>query len=157
MSSFSQMLGVVYNEQKGEFETMSTHIKKPDIQSTDESRCYLTSDVDKEITIEYFLELKEFLELEDGEKLEYWDTDREVTMEDFLELEEGLDSEHKLDDNQYTMRIDLETSPKTNIDHHPPNSIDRHLSDCIDQHLSDCIDLPHPPNIDRHPSLDELP
>lgn len=32
MSSFSQMLGVVYNQQKGEFETMSTHIKKPDIQ-----------------------------------------------------------------------------------------------------------------------------
>ena len=32
------------------------------------------------------------MELEDGEKLEYMDTDKEITMEDFLELEEWLDS-----------------------------------------------------------------
>ena len=32
MSSFSQMLGVVYTKPNGEFKTMSTHIKKPDIQ-----------------------------------------------------------------------------------------------------------------------------
>ena len=34
-----------------------------------------------------FLELEEFLDLKDGEKLEDLNSSREVTMEDFLELE----------------------------------------------------------------------
>ncbi|KAF3536883.1 hypothetical protein F2Q69_00019819 [Brassica cretica] len=47
---------------------------------------------------------KEFLELEDGEKLEDLDSSREVTREDFWELEEWLEdmdpnSEKKLDDD----------------------------------------------------------
>ena len=55
--------------------------------------------------MEDFLELEEFLELEDGEKLKYLDTDREVTVEEFLELEEWLYSEIKLDDNHHTTEL----------------------------------------------------
>ncbi|WZZ70046.1 hypothetical protein YC2023_081416 [Brassica napus] len=51
-------------------------------KSVDISSCDPTSDGEREITIE------DFLELEDGEKLEDLDSSREVTMEDFLELEE---------------------------------------------------------------------
>ena len=40
--------------------------------------------------MEDFLELEELLELKDGEKLGDLDSSREVTMEDFLELEEWL-------------------------------------------------------------------
>ncbi|KAF3514362.1 hypothetical protein F2Q69_00006388 [Brassica cretica] len=32
MFSFSQMLGVVYSDLNGDFETLTTHVKKPDIQ-----------------------------------------------------------------------------------------------------------------------------
>ncbi|KAF2551461.1 hypothetical protein F2Q68_00036195 [Brassica cretica] len=60
-------------------------------KSTDLSSCDPTSDGDREITMEVFLELEEFLELKDGEKLEDLDSSREVTMEDFLELEEWLE------------------------------------------------------------------
>ncbi|KAH0922641.1 hypothetical protein HID58_022659 [Brassica napus] len=66
--------------------------------------------------MEDFLEIEEFLELEDGETLEYFDSDREVTMEDFLELEEWLDSEQKLDDERNNMRKDLETLPPIHIE-----------------------------------------
>ena len=67
------------------------------------------------------MELEEFLELEDGEKLEDLDSSREVTMEDFLELEEWLEdmdhnSKKKLDEDHHTSRGDLETSPKARID-----------------------------------------
>ena len=76
------------------------------------------------------LELEEFLELEDGEKLEDLDSSIEVTMEYFLELEEWLEdmdqnSKKKLDDDQHTMRGDLETSPKASIDRHQPDEIDQ--------------------------------
>ncbi|KAF2577057.1 hypothetical protein F2Q68_00005175 [Brassica cretica] len=53
-------------------------------KSTDVSSCSPSPDVEKEITMEDFLELEEFLELEDGDL----DSSRAVTMEDFLELEE---------------------------------------------------------------------
>ncbi|KAF2532914.1 hypothetical protein F2Q70_00029712 [Brassica cretica] len=101
MSRFSQMLGVVYTKPNEESETINTQIEKPDIEdiadstlkSIDISSCDPTSDGDREITMENFLEFEEFLELEDGEKLGDLDSSREVTMEDFLELEEWLDSQ----------------------------------------------------------------
>ncbi|KAF2587892.1 hypothetical protein F2Q70_00039287 [Brassica cretica] len=83
---------------------------------TDISSYYPSPIVEKEITIEDFLELEEFLELEDGENLGDLDSSREVIMEDFLELEECLDSEQKLNDERNTKRKDLETSSKTSID-----------------------------------------
>ncbi|KAG5399960.1 hypothetical protein IGI04_014567 [Brassica rapa subsp. trilocularis] len=122
-------------------------------KSTDVSCCSLSPDVEREITMEV-LELEEFLELEDGEKLGDLDLSREVTMEDFLELEEWLEdmdqnSKKKLDDDQHTSRGDLETSPNA--------SIDRHQHDEIDQQPPHIIDR-HPPEIvDRHPLLEELP
>ncbi|KAF3523476.1 hypothetical protein F2Q69_00048427 [Brassica cretica] len=146
-------------------------------KSTNASSCSPSPDVEKEITMEDFLELEEFLELEDGEKLEDLDSSREVAMEDFLELEEWLEdmdqnSKKKLDDDQHTSRGDLETSPKASIDRHQPDEIDRqplYIIDqrppyIIDQQSADSIDLhPHsiinrqPPDcIDRHPWLDEL-
>ena len=84
--------------------------------STSTNGTTLTSidDVEKEITMEDFLEVEEFLEFEDGEKLEDLDSSREVTMEDFLELEEWREdmdqnSEKKLDDDHHTSRGDLES------------------------------------------------
>ncbi|KAF2614702.1 hypothetical protein F2Q70_00011938 [Brassica cretica] len=96
------------------------------------------------------------------------DVDREVNMEDFLELEEWLEemdqnSEKKLDDDQHTSRGDLETS-KASIDRHQPAEIDRqppHIIDLhppdIDRHRQPIIDQHHPPNIDRYPLLDVPP
>ncbi|KAF3519030.1 hypothetical protein DY000_02058645 [Brassica cretica] len=46
----------------------------------------LRDEEDREITMGDFLDLEEFLELGDGEKLEDWDINKEITMEDFLEL-----------------------------------------------------------------------
>ncbi|KAF2602651.1 hypothetical protein F2Q70_00026148 [Brassica cretica] len=98
------------------------------------------------------------------------DVDREITMEDFLELEdetqpENLDHnlETKLDDYQHTSKRDLETSLEASIDRHPPYIIDRHPPYIIDQHTPyiidhhppDSIDLHPPESIDRHPVLDE--
>ncbi|KAH0884010.1 hypothetical protein HID58_060106, partial [Brassica napus] len=48
-------------------------------KSTDVSCCSPSPDVEKEITMEDFLEFEEFLELEDGEKLEDLDSSREVS------------------------------------------------------------------------------
>ena len=97
------------------------------------------------------------------------DVKKEVTMEDFLELEEWLEDVHqnskkKLDDDQHTSRGDLETSPKVSIDRHQPDEIDRqppHIIDLhppyiIDRHATYIIDLYLPNCIDQHPSLDEL-
>ena len=63
------------------------------------------------------------------------DVDKEVTVEDFLELEDeklpgnlGQNMEMKFDDDQHTSGKDLETSPKA--------SIDRHTSDIINIHLT---------------------
>ncbi|CDY20869.1 BnaC05g26230D [Brassica napus] len=126
MSSFSQMLGVVYTKPNGEFKTMSTHIKKPDIQ--------------------------------------VHQADEGNTMEDFLKLEEWLEdmdqnSKKKLDDNQHTLRGDLETLPKDIIDRHRPDEIDRHLPYIIDlrppyiidRHEPDSVDYTHPTSsIDMH-------
>nr|VDD31715.1 unnamed protein product [Brassica oleracea] len=113
-----------------------------------------------------------------SEKLEDWDSSREVTMEDFLELEEWLEdmyqnSKKKLDDDQHTSRGDLETSPKASIDRHQPDEIDRQPPHIIDQRPPYIIDLQsadsinlHPHSIinrhpldcmDRHPWLAELP
>ena len=58
------------------------------LKSIDVSSCYPDQKVEKEITMEDFLELEEFLELEDGQQLGDLDSSEEVTMEDFLELEE---------------------------------------------------------------------
>ncbi|KAF2570808.1 hypothetical protein F2Q70_00003847 [Brassica cretica] len=71
--------------------------------------------------------------------------DREVTMEDFLELEEWLEdmdqnSKKKLDDDQHTSRGDLETSPKASIDRHQPDGIDRQPPHIIDQRPPYIID-----------------
>ncbi|KAF3591655.1 hypothetical protein DY000_02021868 [Brassica cretica] len=148
------------------------------LKSIDISSCDPTLYGDKEITIEDFLELEEFLESEDGEKLGDLDSSMEVTMEDFLELEEWLEdmdlnSKKKLDDDQHTSRGDLETSPKASVDRHQPDEIDRqapHIINqrppyIIDRHSADIINL-HPPSIidrhpheivDRHPLLEELP
>ncbi|KAF3587714.1 hypothetical protein F2Q69_00029614 [Brassica cretica] len=126
MSSFSQMLGVVYTKPNGEFKTMSTHIKKPDIQ--------------------------------------VHQADEGNTMEDFLKLEEWLEdmdqnSKKKLDDDQHTLRGDLETLPKDSTDRHRPDEIDRHLPYIInlrppyiiDRHEPDSVDYTHPTSsIDMH-------
>ncbi|KAF3580231.1 hypothetical protein DY000_02030660 [Brassica cretica] len=137
-------------------------------KGTDVSSCSPSPDVEKGITMEDSLELEEFLELKDGEKLEDLDSSREVTMEDFLELEEWLEDmdqnlKKKLDDDQHNSREDLETS-KASIDRHKPDEIDRqppHIIDLhppdIDRHRQPIIDRHHPPNIDRCPLLDVLP
>ncbi|KAF2560232.1 hypothetical protein F2Q70_00017580 [Brassica cretica] len=121
--------------------------------------------VEKEITMEDFLELEEFFELKDGEQLGDLDSSREVTMEDFLEMEEWLEdmdqnSKKKLDDDQNTLRGDLETSPKSSINRHQPDDIDLHSPHIIDIRPPCIIDqhppyiiVRHPPNnIDLHPS-----
>ncbi|KAF3527004.1 hypothetical protein F2Q69_00047885 [Brassica cretica] len=133
-------------------------------ESTDESSSYPTSDVDIDITMEDFLELEEFLDLEDGEQFNDLDSDREVTMEYFLELEEWLDSDQKLDNEQNLTR-DLKTLLKASIDRHQPNDIDRYPTSTINRYPTSTIDryqpnivARHPPNcIDRHSCLDELP
>ncbi|KAG5384690.1 hypothetical protein IGI04_036160 [Brassica rapa subsp. trilocularis] len=58
------------------------------LKSIDVSSCYPDQKVEKEITMEDFLELEEFLELEHGQQLGDLDLSEEVTMKDFLELEE---------------------------------------------------------------------
>ncbi|CAG7876243.1 unnamed protein product [Brassica rapa] len=139
------------------------------LKSIDVSSCYPDKKVEKEITMEDFLELEEFLELEDGQQLGDLDSSEEVTMEDFLELEEWLgdldqNPKQKFDD-QHTSGKGLENSLKADdidrhkpdeIDRHPPYDIDLQSPSNIDQHTPDCIDR-HPPNcIDRHSCLDEL-
>ncbi|KAG5378289.1 hypothetical protein IGI04_026131 [Brassica rapa subsp. trilocularis] len=135
------------------------------LKSIDVSSCYPDQKVEKEITMEDFLELEEFLELEDGQQLGDLDSSEEVTMEDFLELEEWLgDLDQKFDD-QHTLGKGLENSLKAdNIDRHKPDKIDRHppydidlqSPSNIDQHTPDCI-YRRPPNcIERHSCLDEL-
>ncbi|WZZ60323.1 hypothetical protein YC2023_060430 [Brassica napus] len=68
----------------------SKDIADSTLKSIDVSSCYPDQKVEKEITMEDFLELEEFLELEDGQQLGDLDSSEEVTMEDFLELEEWL-------------------------------------------------------------------
>ena len=107
------------------------------------------------------LELEEFMELKDGEKLGDLDSSREVTMEDFLMLEEwlkGMDQNSKknLDKDQHTSRGYLKTLPKASIDRHQPNEIDRHPPYIVDRHAPDSIDLRPPDYINRHTLLDEL-
>uniref|UniRef100_A0A0D3D4N8 Uncharacterized protein n=1 Tax=Brassica oleracea var. oleracea TaxID=109376 RepID=A0A0D3D4N8_BRAOL len=96
------------------------------------------------------------------------DVDQKVTMEDSLDLEEWLEdmdqnSKKKLDDDQHTLRGDLETSKGSigrdqpdEIDRQPPHIIDLHPPD-IDRHRQPLIDRHHPPNIDRCPLLDVPP
>ncbi|KAF3527959.1 hypothetical protein DY000_02040739 [Brassica cretica] len=131
-------------------------------KNTDVPSCHPDLDVDREITMKDFLGLEEFLELEDGEKLEDLDSSREVTMEDFLGLEEWLEdmdqnSKKKLDDDQHTSRGDLKlqrlasinTNLMRSIDNHPTSSIYTHPTS-IDNanHLS--IDTTHLISIDAH-------
>ncbi|KAF3595197.1 hypothetical protein DY000_02022062 [Brassica cretica] len=141
--------------------TTSTSIDSTTSTSTNGTASMLIDDIEKEITMEDFLDLEEFLELD---------------LEEFLELEEWLEdmdqnSKKKLDDDQNTSRGDLETSPKAIIgrhqpdeinrhppciiDQHPPSIIVHHLPDSIDLHPPDSIDLHPPESIDRHPLLDE--
>ncbi|KAF3567818.1 hypothetical protein DY000_02015761 [Brassica cretica] len=65
------------------------------------------------------------------------DVEREITLEDFLELEdeaqpENLDHnlEKKLDDYQHTSEKDLETSPEASIDRQHPPDIDQYPPNC---------------------------
>ncbi|KAG5374284.1 hypothetical protein IGI04_042397 [Brassica rapa subsp. trilocularis] len=124
-----------------------------ELKSIDVSSYYPDQKVEKEITMEYFLEVEAFLELEDGQQLGDLDSSEEVTMEDFLELEEWLgdldqNPKQKFDD-QHTSGRGLKISPKANdIDRHQPDEIDRYTPCIIDQHPPD--------SIDRHPCLDEL-
>ncbi|KAF3486279.1 hypothetical protein F2Q69_00053099 [Brassica cretica] len=141
--------------------TTSTSIDSTTSTSTNGTTSMLIDDIEKEITMEDFLDLEEFLELD---------------LEEFLELEEWLEdmdqnSKKKLDDDQNTSRGDLETSPKAIIgrhqpdeinrhppciiDQHPPSIIVHHLPDSIDLHPPDSIDLHPPESIDRHPLLDD--
>ncbi|KAF2546790.1 hypothetical protein F2Q70_00022224 [Brassica cretica] len=139
------------------------------LKSINVSSCYPDQKVEKEITMEDFLELEEFLELEGWQQLGDLDSSEEVTMEDFLELEEWLgdldqNPKQKFDD-QHTSGRGLKISPKADdidrdqpdeIDRHPPYDIDLQSPSNIDQHTPDCIDR-HPPNcIARYPCLDEL-
>ncbi|KAF2555058.1 hypothetical protein F2Q68_00016117 [Brassica cretica] len=69
------------------------------------------------------------------------DVDKEITIEDFLELEDEAQPENvdhnlekKLDDHQHTSEKDLETSPEACIDRQHPVDIDRHPPDDIDRH-----------------------
>uniref|UniRef100_A0A0D3DKF7 Uncharacterized protein n=1 Tax=Brassica oleracea var. oleracea TaxID=109376 RepID=A0A0D3DKF7_BRAOL len=80
------------------------------LKSTNESSYYLSSYVDREITMEDFRELEEFLKLEDGERLEDWDINKEITMEDFLELENFLKvlDEAQLEDWDINKEISME-------------------------------------------------
>ncbi|KAF2534690.1 hypothetical protein F2Q70_00030028 [Brassica cretica] len=117
------------------------------VKCSDVSSSYLAPEVDKEIAMEDFLELVDFVKLEDDEQPENL----------------GHDLEMKLD--QLTLGRDLGTSLKAGIhretpyiiDLHPPYIIDRHATYTIDLHLPDCIDRHSPNDINRHPSLDELP
>ncbi|WZZ87590.1 hypothetical protein YC2023_116169 [Brassica napus] len=83
------------------------------------------------------------------------DVDREFTVEDFLELKDEAQSENldqnlekKPDNDQHTSEKDLETSPEASIDRHHPPDIDRYPPDYIDRYPLD--------DIDRHTGLDEL-
>ena len=58
-------------------------------------------------------------------------------------------SEKKLDDDQHTLRGDLETSPKASFDRQSADSIDLHPHSIINRHPPDYID--------QHSWLDELP
>ncbi|KAF3550197.1 hypothetical protein DY000_02006777 [Brassica cretica] len=120
----------------------STSINRSTQKSTDESSCVLVPDVDREITIE------DFLELED-----------KTTPEN---LDHNL--EKKLDDHQHTSEKDLETSLEASIGRHQPDEIDRQPPHIIDLHPPDndlhrqpLIDRHHPPNIDLFPLLDIPP
>uniref|UniRef100_A0A0D3E8S3 Retrotransposon gag domain-containing protein n=1 Tax=Brassica oleracea var. oleracea TaxID=109376 RepID=A0A0D3E8S3_BRAOL len=69
------------------------------------------------------------------------DVDREITMEDFLELEDEAQPDNldhnlqkKLDDHQHTSEKDLDTSPEASIDRQHPPDIERYPPDCIDRH-----------------------
>ncbi|KAF3512089.1 hypothetical protein F2Q69_00006059 [Brassica cretica] len=119
-----------------------TSINRSTQKSTDESSCVLVPDVDREITIE------DFLELED-----------KTTPEN---LDHNL--EKKLDDHQHPSEKDLETSLEASIGRHQPDEIDRQPSHNIDLHPPDndlhrqpLFDRHHPPNIDLFPLLDIPP
>ncbi|KAG5375881.1 hypothetical protein IGI04_040477, partial [Brassica rapa subsp. trilocularis] len=147
------------------------------LKSIDVSSCYPDQKVEKEITMEDFLELEEFLELEDGQQLGDLDSSEELTMEDFLELEEwlgdldqnskqmfddqhtsgkGLENSLKADDIDRHKPDEIDRHPPYNIDRHPPYDIDLQSPSNIDQHTPDCIDRRPPNCIDRHSCLDEL-
>ncbi|KAF3594554.1 hypothetical protein DY000_02022342 [Brassica cretica] len=90
-------------------EKTSTSIDGSPHKSTDVSSCDLVPDLDREKTMEYFLELEDEAQPEN--------------------LNHNL--EKKLDDYQHTSEKDLETS-KASIDRHQPDTIDRHQQTNID-------------------------
>ncbi|KAF3568579.1 hypothetical protein DY000_02015598 [Brassica cretica] len=108
------------------------------VKSSDVSSNYLALEVDKEIAMEDFLELENFVKLEDEEQPENL----------------GQDLEMKLD--KLTLGRDLGTSLKAGIDRESPYIIDLHPPYIIDRHATYIIDLYLPNCIDQHPSLDEL-
>uniref|UniRef100_A0A0D3BGJ2 Uncharacterized protein n=1 Tax=Brassica oleracea var. oleracea TaxID=109376 RepID=A0A0D3BGJ2_BRAOL len=103
------------------------------LESTGISSSYLALDVDREITMEDFSELEDYLKELDGAQHE--DLDHNLVK--------------KLDDDQHTSGKDLETSPKEGIDRHRPPDIDRKRLTDTDRH--------HPPDIDRCPFMDKPP
>ncbi|KAF2558219.1 hypothetical protein F2Q68_00017521 [Brassica cretica] len=120
----------------------STSINRSTQKSTNVSSCVLVPDVDREITMEDFLELEE-----------------ETTPEN---LDHNL--EKKLDDHQHTSKKDMATSLEASIGRRQPDEIDRQPPHIIDLHPPDInlhrqplIDRHQPPNIDRFPLLDVPP
>ncbi|KAF2573457.1 hypothetical protein F2Q70_00003705 [Brassica cretica] len=104
------------------------------VKSSDVSSNYLALEVDKEIAMEDFLELENFVKLEDEEQPENL----------------GQDLEMKLD--KLTLGRDLGTSLKAGIDRESPYIIDLHPPYIIDRHATYIIDLYLPNCIDQHPS-----
>ncbi|KAF3592738.1 hypothetical protein DY000_02021634 [Brassica cretica] len=66
---FDDMLDKMIKDQEKELMSRFSQMLDSTLKSIDISSCDPTSDGDREITMENFLEFEEFLELEDGEKL----------------------------------------------------------------------------------------
>ncbi|KAF3523495.1 hypothetical protein F2Q69_00048428 [Brassica cretica] len=138
----------------------STDIADSAQKNTDVSSCYPGPDVDREITMEDFLELEEFLELEDGEKLEELDSGGEVTMEDFLEPEIWIKIQRRSlmmisilrEEIWKIQRLALiDTNLMRSIDIHPTSSINTHLIPSIDNQQIASIYTHTPSSIGTNP------
>nr|VDD61578.1 unnamed protein product [Brassica oleracea] len=173
MSSFSQMLGIVYTEPNEKSETMNAQIEKPDIEvqwtdefarreeadisdttSTSTDGTTSTSTNSRTSTSTYGTTSMST----DGTTSTSIDSTTSTSTNDM-----DQNSKKKLDDDQNTSRGDLETSPKASIGRHQPDEFDRHPPCIIDQHppsiivrhLPDNIILHPPESMNRHPLLDE--
>ncbi|KAG5385066.1 hypothetical protein IGI04_036536, partial [Brassica rapa subsp. trilocularis] len=101
-------------------------------ESIDESRCDLTSDVDK-VTLKDFLELEEWLRQK---------------LDDQPSSEKGLENSLKADDIDQHKHDEIDRHPPYDIYLQSPSNIDQHTPDCIARYPPDCID--------RYSWLDEL-